>query len=105
MEEKYVNRLAEIEQRIADLNAHRSMWSRAGGGKMSMEALSEINALKAEKDRIINGTQEKIDEIQGHIRDLEQLKAQCHAISFIKKMKLSNEIKGYEQQKSSFMKR
>lgn len=105
MEEKYVNRLAEIEQRIADLNAHRSMWSRAGGGKKAMQAVVEIEELKAEKARILDGSQEKIDKIEEQINELKQLKVQCHAISFIKKMKLSNEIKGYEQQKSSFMKR
>ena len=82
MDQKYESRLIEIDNRIEALKSHMFMWARAGGGKMSMEALSEINALKAEKDRIINGTQEKIDEIQGHIRDLEQLKAQCHTINF-----------------------
>ena len=105
MEQKYKARLVEIDDRIEGLKSHMSMWSKAGGGKMSMEALSEINALKAEKDRIINGTQEKIDEIQGHIRDLEQLKAQCHAINFIKRMQLNSKIKMYEKQKSKLMKR
>ena len=104
MEQKYKARLVEIDDRIEGLKSHMSMWGRAGGGRMAMEAVSEINSLKAEKARILNGTQEKIDEIQGHIRDLEQLKAQCHAINFIKKMKLNNEIRVYEKQKSGFMK-
>ena len=101
----YKERLVEIEERIEDLKAHMNMWSRAGGGRMSMQAISEIDSLEAEKARILDGSQEKIDKIQGHISELQQLKAQCHAINFIKKMKLNNEIKGYEKEKSMIMKR
>lgn len=104
MESKYKARLVEIDDRIASLKSHMSMWSRAGSDKMSMEALREINTLKAEKARIMNGTQEKIDEFQEHISELEQLKAQCHALNFIKKMRLNSEIKGYQKQKSRFIK-
>ena len=105
MEEKYASRLVAIDARIDDLSAHMGMWSRAGGGKMAMQAVAEIEALKAEKNRILDGSQVKIDEIQEHIRELKELKAQCHAINFIKKMKLSGEIKSYEKQKNAVMKR
>ena len=105
MEEKYKSRLVEIDNRINDLTAHLSMWSRAGGGKMAMQAVVEIDSLKAEKERILDGSQVKIDKIQEQINELKNLKAQCHAINFIKKMKLNSEIKGYEQEKSGLMKR
>lgn len=70
-----------------------------------MRAVGEISELKAEKERILNGTQVKIDKIEEHINDLEQLKDQCHAINFIKKMKLNSEIKGYETKKADIIRR
>ena len=105
MNEKYTNRLVEIDNRIEDLTSHMGMWGRAGGGKMAMQAVGEIDLLKAEKERILNGNQEKIDKLEEQISELRKLKAQCHVINFIKKMNLNNKIKGYEEQKSRFMKR
>lgn len=81
------------------------MWNRAGGGRMAMQAVAEIDSLKAEKERILDGSQVKIDYIQEQIDKLKNLKAQCNAINFIKKMKLNNEIKSYEHKKSGLMKR
>ena len=101
----YEGRLIEIDERIADLNEHITMWSRAGGGRMAMQAVSEINSLKEEKDRILNGTQEKIDVIQDKIEELRLLKQQCKIINFVKKINLNKEIKKYELEKSSIIKR
>lgn len=97
--------MIEIDNRIEDLTAHMSLWSRAGGGKMVMQAVEEINSLKAEKARILDGSQVKIDKIEAQISELKKMKVQCYAIDFIKKLKLNNEIKGYEKQKSGIMKR
>ena len=65
-EKKYAKRLREIDDRIDHLSSHMTMWGRAGGrgGAMAMQALGEINELKREKERILNGTQAKIDEIE-----------------------------------------
>ena len=79
MDKMYKERIVQIDARIADLNAHRSMWSKAGSGKMTMQAISEINFLEAEKASILDGTQRKIDMID-------------------------NQIKGYQEQKSCFIK-
>lgn len=105
MEKRYEERIAEIDARIADLNAHRGMWAKSGGGKMAMQAVTEIEELKAEKARIMDGSQKKIDKIQEHISELQQLKAQCHMIDFMKKMKLNGEIKNCEKQKNGLMTR
>ena len=74
MEEKYKNRLVEIDNRINDLTAHMTMWNRAGGGRMAMQAVAEIDSLKAEKERILDGSQVKIDNIQEQINGLKNLK-------------------------------
>lgn len=105
MEKRYEDRLVEIDARIADLKAHRRMWIRASSPDIAIQAVREIDALNAEKSRILDGSQEKIDKIQEHICELQQLKAQCHAVNFIKKIKLNGEIKGYEKQKKIIMKR
>ena len=95
----YKRRLYEIDVRIEDLKIHMGMWGRAGGGRMAMEAIREINNLKAEKERILNGTQEKYEEIEAKIKELKELRAQCLAINFIKKTRLKKEIGNYEEQK------
>jgi len=105
MEEKYKNRLIEIDDRIKDLNAHMSMWSRAGSGKMAMQATTELELLKAERERILDGTQVRVDEIQNKINELKELRTQCKIISFIKKHNLNKQIKGYETEKSNIFKR
>ena len=58
-----------------------------------------------EKARILDGTQEKLDSIQKKIEELQLLKQQCKIIDFIKKINLSKEIKKYEFEKSSIIKK
>jgi len=100
MEEKYQRRLLEIDNRIEDLENHITMWLKAGGhgSRMAGQGRQEISELKKEKERILNGTQEKIDE-------LKELKAQCKAIQLIKKAKINKEINYYQQQEESTLKR
>ena len=47
-EEEKNREVAEIDARIQDLNAHRSMWARAGGmgGAMAMKAVGELEELQ-----------------------------------------------------------
>ena len=97
---QYANRIKEIDERIEGLKSHMSMWGRAGAGKMAMKALDEIESLTNEKNRILNGTQEKYEDLQSKIEELKKLKAQCLFINFIKKNKLEKEIISYEEQKN-----
>lgn len=97
---EYAPRLYEIDARIEDLKAHMSMWSRAGGrgGAMAMQAVSEINELKAEKERILNGTQAKIDKISKKIKSLQEQKQQVAKINLIKQSKLNKQIREQEEE-------
>lgn len=97
---EYVSRLYEIDARIEDLKAHMSMWGRAGGrgGAMAMQAVSEINELKAEKERILNGTQAKIDKISKKIKSLQEQKQQVAKINLIKQSKLNKQIREQEEE-------
>ena len=65
---------------------------KAGSERMAMQASQEIIDLQAEKMRILNGSQEKIDKLQNKINELKELKAQCHLINFVKRYKLNKEI-------------
>lgn len=97
---EYASRLYEIDARIEDLKAHMSMWGRAGGrgGAMAMQAVSEINELKAEKERILNGTQAKIDKISKKIKSLQEQKQQVAKINLIKQSKLNKQIREQEEE-------
>lgn len=97
---EYASRLYEIDARIEDLKAHMSMWGRAGGrgGAMAMQAVSEINELKAEKERILNGTQAKIDKISKKIKSLQEQKQQVAKINLIKQAQLNKQIREQEEE-------
>ena len=97
---EYASRLYEIDARIEDLKAHMSMWGRAGGrgGAMAMQAVSEINELKAEKERILNGTQAKIDKISKKIKSLQEQKQQVAKINLIKQAQLNTQIREQEEE-------
>ncbi len=99
-EKKYAKRLREIDDRIEHLSSHMTMWSRAGGrgGAMAMQALGEINELKREKERILNGTQAKIDDIEQQIEILKSLKRKISKLQLIRQFELSKTIKEQEQQ-------
>ena len=99
-EKKYAKRLREIDDRIEHLSSHMTMWSRAGGrgGAMAMQALGEINELKREKERILNGTQAKIDEIEQQIEILKSIKRRISKLNICKQMEYAKEIKEQEQQ-------
>lgn len=101
----YKNRLIEIDERIERLNKRIPMWSKAGGGKMAMQGIGEINELKREKARILDGSQVKIDEIQRKIGELKKLREQCKIINFMKKANLDKEINKFEIEKNSLMRR
>lgn len=97
---EYAARLAAIDSRIEDLYDHMRMWGRAGGkgGAMAMEAQHEINELKAEKERILNGTQAKIDKLYTKIKTLTEEKKQHSKINVIKQIRLSKEIKQQQRE-------
>ena len=97
---EYASRLYEIDARIEDLKAHMSMWGRAGGrgGAMAMQAVSEINELKAEKERILNGTQAKIDKISKKIKSLQEQKQQVAKINLVKQAQLNKQIRQQEEE-------
>ena len=97
----YQKRLNEIDERIANLETHIPMWSKAGAGEKSARALEEISALKKEKERILNGTQEEYEKIESKIAELKQLKEQCLLLEFIKKNRLTKEINNYETKRSN----
>ena len=99
-EKKYKKRLREIDDRIEHLSSHMTMWGRAGGrgGAMAMQALGEINELKREKERILNGTQAKIDEIEQQIEILKSIKRRIRKLDIFKQMEYSKEIKEQEKQ-------
>lgn len=99
-EKKYAKRLKEIDDRIEHLKDHMTMWSRAGGrgGAMAMQALGEINELKREKERILNGTQAKIDDIEQQIEILKSIKRRISKLNIFKQMEYTKEIKEQEQQ-------
>lgn len=103
----YKERLNELNERLKELISHSSMWAKSGGmgGKMAMQAQQEIEDLKAERTRILNGTQEKYEQIQDKINELKELKRQCHIIQFIKKKQLDNEITQYQKQQNELSKR
>ena len=107
MEEKYQRRLLEIDKRIEDLENHITMWLKAGGrgSRMAGDARQEIANLKLEKERILDGTQEKIDKIEEKIAELKVLKSQCKALQILKKAKINKEINYYEVQEAQTLKR
>lgn len=98
--EKYATRIKEIDARIDDLKAHMTMWSRAGGrgGAMAMQAYGEIKELEREKERILNGTQEKIDAIEQEIEILKKLKNRISKLKVFRQLELSQAIKEQEQE-------
>ena len=91
-------RIKEIDKRIALLKDHTVMWGRAGGmgGKMAMQALTEIKELEMEKDDLINDTHNL--EIRNKEREIKRLKALKEEAMFLKKMKYSKEISKQEEE-------
>lgn len=105
--EKYAARVKEIDARIDDLKVHMTMWGRAGGrgGSMAMQALGEINELKREKERILNGTQEKIDNLEQEIEILRKLKNRISKLKVFRQLELSKTIKEQEQEIQMLLKK
>ena len=103
----YKERLVEIDNRISGLNKQRLMWAKAGGvgGSMAMQAIGEIKNLEAEKRRILDGSQLKVEELQNKIEKLKMLRAQCKVINFIKKTKLKKQIEDCENEKYNIIRR
>ena len=90
-------RLAEIDQRIEDLEAHAKMWgnARGVGGNMMIQAWAEINDLKLEREDLINGTHN----LEKHKREkeIERLNVLLEQAKFIKKIKYRKELKAQEE--------
>ncbi len=93
--------LNKVEKRIKDLEEHRHMWFKAGGmgGRMAMEATTEIEDLKVLRSDIINGTNHyaKIEKYKQAVEELKRLKAQREKTIFFKRGKIDKEIKEQEQ--------
>lgn len=58
MEKLKEERIKEIDERIAGLKEHATMWAKAGGrgGMMAMDARAEVKELELEREDLINGT-------------------------------------------------
>ena len=93
--------LDKVEKKIKDLEEHRHMWFKAGGmgGRMAMDATTEIEDLKILRSDIINGTNHyaKIEEYREAVEELKRLKAKREKATFFKKFKIDKEIKEQEQ--------
>ena len=90
--------LEKIEERIEDLKLHRGMWAKAGGvgGKMALQAITEIKLLEIKRDDIINGTNNyEITLKENEIKSLKHLKEQAN---ILKKRKYSKQIKQSEEE-------
>lgn len=76
LDAKYEKRVREINKRVEDLRQHQEMWRKAGGKGYSMadKAKKEIDALLEEKERILSGRQQKIDELEDIKNILELFK-------------------------------
>jgi hypothetical protein len=94
---KYQARIRQIDARLKDLKEHQVMWARAGGvgNKMAMDAQKEIGTLMAEKERILSGRQQKIDDIKQVQQTLEALKKKA---SLLKKRSYAKEIKDIDKE-------
>ena len=98
LDAKYEKRLREIDKRVEDLKEHMVMWGRAGGagGKMAMQANSEIKELLEEKERILSGTQKRIDELEDIKNILELFKKRVKTRK--RKEEYTSEIKEIKEQ-------
>ncbi len=63
---KYMKRIEEIDKKIEEIRNNQEIWKNEGGvgPRKALAANAEIDNLLAEKKAILNGTQEKIDNIK-----------------------------------------
>ena len=90
--------LKKIENKINELKSHRGMWAKAGGvgGRMALQAMSEIELLEIKRDDIINGTNKY--EILLKEKEIKSLKLLREEATFLKRRKYSKQIKQSEEE-------
>lgn len=96
-EEEKNREVAEIDARIQDLNAHRSMWARAGGmgGAMAMKAVGELEDLQNKKYDILYGTHRvEIKELSDKIASIEN----ANVVQKIRYGKLLKELRSRREE-------
>lgn len=103
----YAERLIEIDKQIEDLKERRRIYVNSGGQglRMAVQADNDIYNLKEEKIRIMDGTEEKIEQLQKKINELNILKNQCKMINFIQKRKINKEVYACEEEMEQILKR
>ena len=102
MDKSKEDRINEIDEKIYDLSLHTTMWSRAGGvgGSMALRALGEIEALREEREDIVNDTENVgIEKIYARLRELKILRAEAN---ILKKVIYDAEIAKREKEIKDF---
>ena len=86
------------EKKINELKSQRGMWAKAGGvgGRMALQAMSEIKLLEIKRDDIIYGTHRY--EVCLKEKEIKSLKLLREQATFLKRRKYSKQIKQSEEE-------
>lgn len=90
----------KINKRIKDLKEHQIMWLKAGGmgGRMAMDACSEIKSLEEEKKLLESGKSYKdIEDLKRITNEIRMLKYYREQVFFLKRNKITKEIEELEE--------
>ena len=93
---KYMKRIEEIDKKIEEIRNNQEIWKNEGGvgPRKALAANAEINDLLAEKKAILNGTQEKIDNIKEMRSIMIGLKKRSKSLK--RKREFKKEIQGLD---------
>lgn len=97
MDNRYQERIEEIDKQIAEIKANQDKWTNEGGigPRKALYANLDIEKLEEEKERILSGRQQKIDDIKQVQQTLETLKKKSR---LLKRRAYSKEIKNMDKE-------
>ena len=97
MDDIYQKRLEAIDKEIKEIKENQNKWTNEGGigPRKALYANLDIKKLEEEKERILSGRQEKIDNIKQVQQTLEALKKKSR---LLKRRAYSKEIKGMDKE-------
>ena len=97
MDDKYQKRIEEIDRQIKEIKKNQEEWTNEDGlgPRKALYANIDIGKLEEEKERILSGRQQKIDDIKQVQQTLETLKKRA---GLLKKRAYAKEIKDIDKE-------